>query len=60
MNKPYVLILDEYGYYAPNFYGKRSFAKRVDIQKRWDARCQKRKLNAAVGSEDKTTKTRKI
>lgn len=60
MNTPYVVILDEFGYYAPNLYGKRSFAKRIDIQKRWDARCQKRKLNAAIGSEVKTTKNRKI
>ena len=66
MNTPYLLILDEYGYYAPNlsnvFSGraKRSIAKRIDIQQRWDNRCQKRKLNATVGFEGTTPQARKI
>jgi len=65
MNAPYMVILDEYGYYAPNlsnvFSGrsKRSIAKRIDIQQRWDIRCQKRKLNAAIEAEGKLTKVRK-
>lgn len=65
MSTPHVLILDEYGYYATanNFgrlFGKRSLAKQLEIQERWDNRCQKRKLNAAVGLEGTTPKARKI
>lgn len=66
MNTPHLVILDEYGYYAQSFnnvFGgrsKRSIAKQMDIQQRWDIRCQKRKLNAAIGSEDKPIKVRKI
>lgn len=53
MSKPYVVILDEYGYYANavNFSGrKRSIAKQMQIQERWDARCQKRRLRNAIDS----------
>lgn len=63
MNTPYVVILDEFGYYASSvspLMGKRSLAQQVEIQQRWDIRCQKRKLNAAIGSEDKPIKVRKI
>ncbi len=65
MSTPYVLILDEYGYYATatNFgrlFGKRSLAKQIDIQERWDNRRQKRNLNAALGFDGSTPKTRKI
>lgn len=66
MNTPHLVILDEYGYYAQSFnnvFGgrsKRSIAKRIDIQQRWDNRCLKRKLNAAVGFEGTAPNARKI
>lgn len=65
MNQPFTVIFDEYGYYgaATSFgrsFGKRSLVKQNEIQERWAARCQKRKLSEAISANNKTAKARKI
>lgn len=67
MSTPYIINLDELGMYGgvwstTNAFGrweKRSMAKQIHIQERWDARCQKRRLRQAV-NKSTVSKTKKI
>ena len=67
MSTPYIINLDELGMYGgvwshTNVFGrlgKRSMAQHIQIQDRWDARCQKRRLRQVVGNQT-AFKTKKM
>lgn len=47
MNELYTIVLDNC-VKIPGLFGKRSLTKQRQIQERWDARCQKRRLQSAL------------